>query len=456
MTQISRKRRQLIISLVDILLLYLSIPIALVLRKFELPGVSRVIEHAKTFTIVIFMWEVVSYGAGLYSLEKPFSGNRVALKMIIAACIALLSGFASFYLLFTDTITPKTVMVLFCAVGFTLQFSWRLIYNFFFGIRRTKPRVVFIGRNETVEALIDEMKKFSYFSFNATAIYDPQPASDSIGGIPVYSTPVALLSFLRDNPADIIILAQDANYPMEIRQYLFQQLGERTIFYNLSSFFEMMTRKIPIASINDNWLLTHIDSDKYTVYNIFKRLFDIVISSVILILTSLLWPLIAVIIKIESPGPVFFRQIREGRSGKPFSILKFRTMRVEGNSYSPTGKNDSRITPVGNFLRKTRIDEIPQVINVFKGDMALIGPRPERPEIATGLEKSIPYYRQRLIVKPGITGWDQVSGEYHSPSIEDTYKKLQLDLYYIKNRSLFLDLSVFFKTITTVLSHNGR
>jgi exopolysaccharide biosynthesis polyprenyl glycosylphosphotransferase len=456
MTHISRKRRQFLISIIDILLLYISIPIALFLRKFELPELSRIFEHITTFTIVIFVWEVVSYGAGLYSLEHPFSSNQVALKMLFVACISLLSGFAVFYLVFVDTITPKTVMVIFSATGFILQFSWRLFYNYFFGIRKARPNVVFIGYNETVRSLVDEMKKFSYFGFTAAAIYDEKIADGNTCGIPFFTTTDGFFSFVDKNPAEIIILAQDSNYPLELRQYLFSQLEHKTLFFNLSSFFELVTRKVPIGSINDNWLLTNIDSENFTIFEGLKRLFDILISSIILILTFILWPIIAIIIKIESPGPVFFRQIREGRSSKPFSILKFRTMRTTGNSYAPTGNRDSRITPVGNFLRKTRLDEVPQIINVFRGDMSLIGPRPERPELAKDLDKVIPYYRQRLIVKPGITGWDQVSGEYHSPSVEDTYKKLQYDLYYIKNRSIFLDLSIFFKTITTVLKRSGR
>ena len=126
-----------------------------------------------------------------------------------------------------------------------------------------------------------------------------------------------------------------------------------------------------------------------------------------------------------------------------------------GNDFAPTKQNDPRITRVGSFLRKTRIDEFPQMINVLAGDMSIIGPRPERPELAIELENNIPFYRQRLLVKPGITGWDQISGEYHSPSVSDTIKKLEYDLYYIKNVSVLLDVSIFFKTITTMFSKAG-
>ena len=168
------------------------------------------------------------------------------------------------------------------------------------------------------------------------------------------------------------------------------------------------------------------------------------------------WVLITLGIKLSSRGPVLFRQERLCRGGKPFSILKFRTMKVDGNDFAPTLEKDPRVTAFGGFLRKLRLDEIPQLVNILLGEMSFVGPRPERPELVVDLERSIPYYRQRLLVKPGITGWDQVSGEYHSPSIGDTYKKLQYDLYYVKNMSILLDISVFFKTIMTMLGRKGR
>jgi lipopolysaccharide/colanic/teichoic acid biosynthesis glycosyltransferase len=130
-------------------------------------------------------------------------------------------------------------------------------------------------------------------------------------------------------------------------------------------------------------------------------------------------------------------------------------MRIVDNDFGPTEPGDSRVTRLGNFMRKTRLDEIPQFLNILTGAMSFIGPRPERPELARGLEQEVPFYRQRLLVKPGLSGWDQVSGEYHSPSVEDTYKKLQYDLYYIKNMSLFLDISIFFKTLVTIFRRAG-
>ena len=461
MTYISRKRRQFIIFLFDVLFLYISIPITLLVRNLEIPTCTLILTHASSFTLIVIFWEVMMYGSGLYSLEHPFTVIQTAGKLVIIAGVSLLFGFALFYLLLSDIITPKTVLVLYSGISFFLLLLWRSCYNYFFGIRKQKPRVAFIGFNETVETLIHEMKDSSYFGFTPVLIYDtdascnPDKNTEAAKVLCISDTD-ACISWFKNHYVDIIIIVGEKSYPIEIRQQLFLMLSGNIVFYNLPDFFELVTRKIPIGSINDNWLLSHLNTNSRTLFAVVKRLCDLLFSTILLLLSVIFGPILALLIKIETPGPIFFRQIREGRNGKVFLILKFRTMRVEGNTYAPTDERDSRITKIGNFLRKTRLDEIPQIFNVFKGDMSLIGPRPERPEIAIDLEKTIPYYRQRLIVKPGITGWDQVSGEYHSPSIDDTYKKLQYDLYYIKNRSIFLDVSIIFKTVSTVLKRRGR
>ncbi len=169
-------------------------------------------------------------------------------------------------------------------------------------------------------------------------------------------------------------------------------------------------------------------------------------------------PFIILAIKIDSPGPFLFKQIRVGKNGKDFLAMKFRTMRQDAEKNGPQWalKDDPRVTRIGKFLRKFRIDEIPQLINVLKGEMSLIGPRPERPEFVSQLKKQIPFYEERLLVKPGLTGWAQVMGPAYGGSEKESLEKLQYDLFYIKNRSLGLDLSIALKTIKTILSRQGQ
>ncbi|MCD4694325.1 sugar transferase [bacterium] len=204
------------------------------------------------------------------------------------------------------------------------------------------------------------------------------------------------------------------------------------------------------------WFLENLNEGGKNWFDKFKKLYDLLLSLIFLIISLPVWLIIIVFIKIDSKGGVFFTQSRTGLNNKNFTIIKFRTMKIDGNDLSLTKKKDKRITRVGAFLRKTRLDELPQLINIIKGEMSFVGPRPERPEFVEKLEIEIPFYNERMLVKPGITGWDQISGEYHSPTTKDSLKKLQYDLFYIKNRSIYLDLSIVLKTIATVLSKTGR
>jgi sugar transferase (PEP-CTERM system associated) len=188
-----------------------------------------------------------------------------------------------------------------------------------------------------------------------------------------------------------------------------------------------------------------------------KRVFDLIVSLMLLAATSPIMLITAILIKLESHGPVFYRQERVGQHGRPFSIFKFRSMRTDAEKDGRpqwARKNDDRITGVGRFIRRTRIDELPQVFNVFMGEMSFVGPRPERPYFVADLNRQIPYYGVRHTVKPGITGWAQVRYPYGA-SIEDALEKLQYDLYYVKNHSLFLDLMILTQTAQVVLLGKG-
>jgi exopolysaccharide biosynthesis polyprenyl glycosylphosphotransferase len=229
--------------------------------------------------------------------------------------------------------------------------------------------------------------------------------------------------------------------------------------YRLPDFYEALCYKLPAALLKDNWFIFS------TGFNLLpsgfntrlKRIVDVVFSGILLLLVSPIMLLTAVLIKLDSRGPVFYSQIRTGISNHPFRVYKFRSMRTDAETQGAqwASKSDSRITKVGQFIRLTRIDELPQFWNVLKGDMSLVGPRPERPEFDVQLAAAIPYYDIRYLVKPGITGWAQVMYPYGA-SVEDAYEKLAYDLYYIKNYSFWLDIGILFKTVRVVLLGKGR
>lgn len=453
----SRKKLQFKLFLSDLLIFVTALFLTLTIRKKEIPEISYYLLHLKHFSIVIISWIACLYTTGFYSLDVPFSSERLPVKLLASCIISTLTGFGYFYLIPSLRIFPKTVLILFNLTVSIMIFAWRLIFDFYFLTQKKHYNYIFVGYNATIKDLISKSAEKNYVDFVPAAIFEPDSSilSENDSSLPVLKTTKELEEFAKKNQIKIFILQAEREYDKETTRFLFSEFENKAVFYNVPEFYELITRKIPLGAINENWFLNKINHKRF-IYYAAKRFFDIVIASALFLLTAVLWPVFALIIKCESKGPVFFTQIRDGRKGKPFKLIKFRTMRTENNSFSPTTEQDSRITKFGNFLRKSRLDELPQILNVIRGDMSLIGPRPERPELSCELEKVIPYYRQRLIIKPGITGWDQVAGEYHSPSVEDTYKKLQLDLYYIKNQSVWLDISIFFKTIMTVFMREGR
>ena len=254
---------------------------------------------------------------------------------------------------------------------------------------------------------------------------------------------------------------------MVLRESIPPKLGEKLIYMRMKGikihafpdFYESINFKLPVSYIKDKWIIFSKGFDKLGsgIYKKIKRGIDIILSTLFLIISLPITLIIVILIKLTSKGPIFYVQERLGLNEKPFHIIKFRTMIVNAEKEKPqwAGKNDARVTKLGKILRKLRIDELPQLINILKGEMSFVGPRPEREYFVRKLEKKIPYYSLRFVVKPGLTGWAQVNYRYGS-SLEDAIEKLSYDLYYIKNMSLFLDFRIILKTIKICLFGMGR
>jgi exopolysaccharide biosynthesis polyprenyl glycosylphosphotransferase len=227
----------------------------------------------------------------------------------------------------------------------------------------------------------------------------------------------------------------------------------------MPNLYERLFRCVPIQYVDPDWALSMLQGQPVfmRLQLACKRLLDLVLATVGLVVSAPFLLLVALAIRLDSSGPVFYRQIRSGRAGKPFTIVKFRTMienaEQDGRARWAT-KDDDRITRVGRFLRKTRLDELPQLVNVLRGEMSIVGPRPERPEFIGMLEQEVPFYRTRLMAKPGLTGWAQVQYSYGS-SVLDALIKLQYDFYYINHWSLWLDLYIIYRTIGVALRFKG-
>jgi exopolysaccharide biosynthesis polyprenyl glycosylphosphotransferase len=450
----SRRPRQFFLLVIDIGVFFLALFLALLVRYRVVPSGSQWWPLVVKFLPSWIFWIVAFYTVDLYNIDSAFDELAFAGRLLGAVVVGSLVSVLIFYL-DNATLNPKTILALYAGFLFLFLWAWRFSYGRIARLYLPRRLTAFVGVDETVVEVVTAIESSDHLGYEAAVFLDESGSAPARFRKRVCKSREAFVKAVEARGVSLVVVADESSLSEKTRRALLDLIDRPVRFIRLPEFYEHYLRKIPIGTINDLWFLENIDLRAKGRYGIVKRGFDIVFSLVLFIICLVPWILIAAVIKLSSRGPVLFRQQRLARGGKTFSILKFRTMRTNGNDFAPTSANDPRVTGFGSLLRKLRLDEIPQLVNIFLGEMSFIGPRPERPELAVGLERSIPYYRQRLLVKPGITGWDQVSGEYHSPSVEDTYKKLQYDLYYVKNMSVLLDVSIFFKTIMTMLRRKG-
>jgi len=328
--------------------------------------------------------------------------------------------------------------------------------------KSAKKNILFFGFSEEAKKLCEFLKSHPSLGYNPLAIIYPKNGK---------SAQTSLLSFelnhktpliIKENNISLVVALEDIRSERDFLSFIYQALPQGIIFLDFPTFYERILGKIPVSLIHEIWFLENLSEIKKNAYEALKRAFDLIMATIFGFITLILFPFIALAIKLDSKGPVFFIHKRVGKNQKNFNLVKLRSMTVwdekklmEKGEMKWTQEKDERITRVGKFLRKTRIDELPQVWNVLKGDMSFIGPRPELPDFVKELEKQIPHYQMRHLIKPGLTGWAQINFPYGA-SVEDAMEKLQYDLFYVKNRSLFLDFTIALKTIITLMARSGR
>ena len=379
--------------------------------------------------------------------------------------MALLFGIIFFYLIPTNnSLTPKTILVLNISIGYSLSFVWRLLYNHFIGAKGLHTNVIFIGHNSEVQELIDTIQNNLEGGFKIVAVVDPEntikPADFPF--FDVYHQIKAIRPAITNHQANLVVIAPHLRYNQLIVNELYELLFWKVHLTNLSSFYEDVTGRIPPSTFSESWFLDNLKNREQPIYDKVRELVDILAGLIIGLGFALIFPFVALAIKFSSRGPIFYKQERIGQGGKIFYLFKFRSMfalsadgSAETNGVQFATKGDERITKIGRILRRTRLDEVPQFINLLKRDITLIGPRPERPEIIRKLEEKMIFYSLRHVVKPGLTGWAVIHQNY-TDSLEKYLQKLQYDLYYIKNRSLLLDLSILLRTVNLIVRLMGQ
>ena len=289
---------------------------------------------------------------------------------------------------------------------------------------------------------------------------DPEKIGSTFSGVPVIGKSEDLLRIIEEKEVADVIFSISGNLSHFLVDALLKAEEEGIEVSTMPKIYEELLGRVPIYLLQPDWLLRSFVDEVHNsrFYELSKRLIDIAGSLIGGVALVVLFPIIASLILLDGGAPIFYSQIRLGKNGKPFRILKFRTMTQDAEKDGkarPAEENDERVTHVGKLLRKSHLDEIPQVINILKGEMSFVGPRSERPEIVEELQKSIPFYRARLFVKPGLTGWAQVNYGYASGA-EQNAVKLEYDLYYIKHRTFMMDISILFQTVSSVIGLRGR
>lgn len=428
----------------DFAILNLALFLTLVIRYPRSLRAESWQNHWPSFLVIFVIWLLILYINDLYNLNLK-TGSRQFFRLTINAVLAasLLSIFY-FYLNVQSAITPKTNLAIFIALFVALFLIWRGLFRLTVLSFIPENNLAIIGFNDPARKLLAELKRNPGAGYQTALIFK---SSEEIAALP---------ASIKEKNIHTVVVCDDFGQSEKLREALFGCLPYNLTFFDYPDLYELLTGKVPMEAISQSWFLEKLKEGEKNYFNFCKRIVDFLAALLILIISLPAWPIIALGIKLSGRGPVLFRQTRVGRNEKNFEIIKFRTMRTENNNLAPTEEEDGRITSFGSFLRKTRLDEIPQAINILKGEMSFIGPRPERPEIVSELERQIPFYKTRLLIKPGLTGWDQVSGHYHSPSTDDSLEKLQHDLYYLKQRSFYLDFAITLKTLATMMSRSGR
>lgn len=341
----------------------------------------------------------------------------------------------------------------------TIMVWWRVWVTWLLGHPRLAERVLILGTGKSAVDLAREMLERLELGYKVVGFVGDDPAL--VGKSLINPSVVGLTSDLEDvvrhhKPDRIVVAVSDRRGKLPLATLLRLKLCDGLAVEESSPFYERLTGKISTGMLRPSALIFSHGSRRLRLYKQVRRLADCVFAILGLVLSAPLMALTAIAIKLESAGPIFYFQERVGAYGQEFNIIKLRSMVIDAEKEGPVwaGEADSRVTRVGRIIRKLRIDELPQFVNVLRGEMSFIGPRPERPVFVRRLEHEVPYYSQRHLIRPGLTGWAQIRYPYGA-SIEDAIEKLQYDLYYIKNQSPILDAMILFETIRTVLLGRG-
>lgn len=420
----------------DLALLYAGLLLTLRVRYGANVNSEITSAHLTAFSMVFVFWLIVFFSHGLFEISALRRYASLFFNLLSAMVVNLLIAITFFYLQPNLILTPRRFLIIDLAITFVLLLLWHLLIKYFLKNKLVEGLYLFSFNNELAE-LEREISSYSYLGFKVLGHLNSET-----------------LSQVKFGPSDGIVLPENLQGSPDTLARFYQLRTLGVSFYNHKDFYEELLRRVYLSQINEIWFLENIDYREKRIYNLIKRLIDLVLGVFGFLVFVATLPILALLIKLTSQGPIFFVQERVGRHGKVFKVYKYRSMSYGTATNTWTSVNDPRITQFGKFLRVTRLDELPQFINLILSNMSLVGPRPEQPHLVLELKRTVPFYDERHLVKPGLTGWAQLN--IYAGNLEESKLKLQYDLYYIKNRSLLFDLEIIIKTVYYIFTWKGR
>lgn len=425
----SNRSKTLILLLTDLLILFGSMAAVVSLRI----GIDAIPSHIALFKYLFPLWILMFFIEGMYGL-RTFDPGSLPISVLRGTFLSVIASMSITYLIPSSQQipTPKTNLLLIAFLSIPFLYGWRSAFFSYFARSQRRRAVRLVGNAQTVDLVRQELHAKPYLGYRVLTSNDEHP--------------------------DLVAVDRNTKHESTLYAEIFSLLSTGVEVIDLAKFAEIITGKIPLTAIDQSWFIEHCGYNGSRSYEVTKTILDKTVAVTLIICLLPLAFVVLPLIYLAHGRPLIFKQTRTGKNNVAFTLYKLRTMVIDAEASGAqwAKPKDNRITPIGKLLRKTRLDELPQLINILRGEMSLVGPRPERPEIIqTQLENDIPFYNLRHLVKPGVTGWAQVSFRYGF-SKEDSLEKLQFDLYYVKNRSIWLDMVVILKTVKTVLTGAGQ
>jgi len=442
------KVKTLILIISDIIILYGALALTLVLRYKGDFFSSHFEDHFVPFSIIFIVWLIVFYLFDLYRNKNLRIDPSAFQIFIFGIFVSVLSSVTLFYLfpgLFK--LTPKTNLVLFAFIFGVVDFAWRSLLVKIFISSGSKNRLLIIGDSPITKEITE------YLEENPQAGYTVASQIKNIEDYSAKELEEKIAEAIKEQHLNTVIIQSNLKKNPEIINAVYKLLSFEISILDIVSFYETLLEKIPLDELDEGWFIEKLIT-RTRIYDTLKRVIDLVLGIILFIILIPFMVIIAILIKLTSRGPILYSQKRMGKGEKAFTLYKFRTMKEGNNGPLWTTDNDKRITFVGKILRRSHLDEFPQLYNIIKGDISFIGPRAERIELAESF-RQLPRYEIRHIIKPGLTGWAQLNYK-PSASLEEAKEKLEYDIYYIKNKSLILDFLILIKTIKYVFISNTK